>query len=215
MHYARFRAHGDPEWMAEPKVCGVDGCGRPHEAFGLCSMHYRRRRVHGDPLATAKLFWPDNLLKRLLPQPNGCIWHDSVPNTEGYAVITKGGRQLKAHRAMYELKVGPIPDGYVVDHTCHNTDPTCTSWVHCLHKRCVNPEHLEAKPNRANLMDSPHSTGSRNAAKTHCPHGHEYTEENTIVNSKGSRVCRICRKINWTKRNAKRSALRRQARESQ
>lgn len=31
-------------------------------------------------------------------------------------------------------------------------------------------------------------------AKTHCPHGHEYTEENTIVYpSDGRRRCRACR----------------------
>lgn len=32
-------------------------------------------------------------------------------------------------------------------------------------------------------------------AKTHCPHGHEYTEENTIVYpSDGRRRCRTCRR---------------------
>ncbi|WP_280412590.1 RusA family crossover junction endodeoxyribonuclease [Nocardia asiatica] len=39
--------------------------------------------------------------------------------------------------------------------------------------------------------------------KTHCPHGHEYTEENTYLNARGSRECRTCR--------AERSRRRRQA----
>ena len=37
-------------------------------------------------------------------------------------------------------------------------------------------------------------TGAHNAAKTHCPHGHEYTEENTYIDPKGSRRCRECAK---------------------
>ena len=34
--------------------------------------------------------------------------------------------------------------------------------------------------------------GHHNAAKTHCPHGHEYTPENTLTNGKGARVCKSC-----------------------
>jgi len=36
--------------------------------------------------------------------------------------------------------------------------------------------------------------GERQRAKTHCPHGHEYTPENTVLGSKGERQCRACRK---------------------
>ncbi|WP_454044687.1 hypothetical protein [Cellulosimicrobium sp. Marseille-Q8652] len=37
-------------------------------------------------------------------------------------------------------------------------------------------------------------SGGHQAAKTHCPHGHEYTPENTIVYpSDGRRRCRTCR----------------------
>jgi hypothetical protein len=36
--------------------------------------------------------------------------------------------------------------------------------------------------------------GEHQRAKTHCPHGHEYTSENTIVfQSDGRRRCRTCR----------------------
>lgn len=37
-------------------------------------------------------------------------------------------------------------------------------------------------------------TGSVNAAKTHCPRGHEYTPENTKI-TQGRRVCRACKQI--------------------
>lgn len=34
----------------EKKTCSVEGCGRPHQACGFCSMHYRRWLRHGDPI---------------------------------------------------------------------------------------------------------------------------------------------------------------------
>lgn len=33
-----------------PEVCTVDGCGRPHVAFGWCTGHYTRWRRHGTPM---------------------------------------------------------------------------------------------------------------------------------------------------------------------
>ena len=34
-----------------------------------------------------------------------------------------------------------------------------------------------------------------NGVKTHCPQGHEYTEENTRVSKRGQRSCRTCHRI--------------------
>ncbi len=34
-----------------------------------------------------------------------------------------------------------------------------------------------------------------NSAKTHCPHGHEYTPDNTMIHKRGYRVCRACKRI--------------------
>jgi hypothetical protein len=31
------------------RTCGIDGCGKPHLARGLCQMHYARTRNTGDP----------------------------------------------------------------------------------------------------------------------------------------------------------------------
>lgn len=33
---------------------------------------------------------------------------------------------------------------------------------------------------------------NQNSIKTHCPKGHEYTEENTYISSKNQRICRTC-----------------------
>ncbi len=55
-------------------------------------------------------------------------------NGRGYGVV-RGGRSDRkhsyVHRWAYEQTVGPIPDGYEIDHTCFT-------------KLCVNPDHLEA-----------------------------------------------------------------------
>lgn len=89
-------------------------------------------------------------------------------------------RVFKGHRAMYELHVGPIPEGYVVDHLCENT-------------RCVRPDHLRAVTQRENILRGD-GMSARHAAQTHCVRGHAFDEENTYVDKRGSRQCRACRR---------------------
>ena len=38
-----------------------------------------------------------------------------------------------------------------------------------------------------------HDPSKFNREKTHCPHGHEYTRENTYTDKRGWRSCRICK----------------------
>jgi hypothetical protein len=73
-------------------------------------------------------------------EPAACwLWRGTI-TVDGYGYA--GGRSV--HRLAYRLFVGPIPDGLTVDHVCHNRDLTCPGAWECLHKRCVNPSHLEA-----------------------------------------------------------------------
>ena len=167
---------------------------------GWCRKHYTRWVRHGDPTATLKeratyLPWPDNLLQRMEPQPNGCIWFTGNLNRGGYGAVWNGEREVGAHRAAHELFVGPIPEGHTIDHECHNRDESCAGGGTCLHRRCVNWEHLAPKPNGDNSRASRNTRQSINAAKTHCPQGHPYDEANTFVNSKGGRECRTCLRL--------------------
>lgn len=43
-------------------------------------------------------------------------------------------------------------------------------------------------------------TRNQHTGKTHCPRGHEYTPENTIIRRTGWRECRTCRREVWRPR---------------
>lgn len=98
---------------------------------------------------------------------------------DGYGIFSIARRSLRAHRVAYELLVGPIPQGLVIDHLCRN-------------EPCVNPEHLEPVTVRENGMRGD-TFQARNAAKTHCIRGHEFTSENTWIDpARGVRKCKAC-----------------------
>ena len=51
-------------------------------------------------------------------------------------------------------------------------------------------------------------TSELNARKTHCPQGHPYSPENTYIQPKGSRACRVCMRAAAARSAAKRRAER-------
>ncbi len=121
--------------------------------------------------------------------PDDCWpWLDST--RDGYGRFRLRGKKVQAHRLAYVLLVGPVPDGLLLDHTCHNTDETCNLGSECPHRRCCNPAHLEPVTHRMNTLRG-HSVTARHAVKTHCPQGHPYSGENLII-YRGRRYCRVC-----------------------
>ena len=116
------------------------------------------------------------------PEPNSGCWlwigHD---NHKGYGRISVNGRLKQAHRVAYEMHKGAIPVGLHIDHLCKIT---------C----CVNPDHLEAVLPAENTRrgKSGEFISQWNRAKTHCPAGHQYNRQNTFLNSRGHRCCRLC-----------------------
>lgn len=99
--------------------------------------------------------------------------------------------------------VGPIPEGLVIDHTCHNNSG-CEGGVGCPHRLCVNwINHLEVVTPKVNQLRSPNTFSSINALKTHCPKGHPYSGDNLVRRSHG-RSCRECARAHCKAQMAKR-----------
>lgn len=99
------------------------------------------------------------------------LWTGGL-NGRGYATIGDGGLTLYVHILTWTEANGPVPDGLELDHLCRR--PTC-----------CNPAHLEPVTHAKNMARG------ANAIKTHCPHGHEYTPENTY-RLQGRRFCKTC-----------------------
>jgi hypothetical protein len=122
---------------------------------------------------------------------NGCWEFTGYVLPNGYGQL---GRNTPAHRLAWEVANGrPVPGGLVVDHQCHNFDALCFADNLCRHRRCVNPAHLEAVPQRINIVRGKGFAGL-NAAVECCPQGHPYDEVNTYYRpDRFGRMCRVCR----------------------
>jgi hypothetical protein len=129
--------------------------------------------------------------KIAVDEETGCWNWVGAKTSQGYGNFAIKKKNFVAHRVSYELCKGEIPDGLNLDHLCRN-------------RGCVNPDHLEPVTQRENLLRG-ETIPSKHAEKTHCPAGHEYSEENTRY-YRGSRSCKTCQKIKNDYNNALRKA---------
>lgn len=130
----------------------------------------------------------DRFAEKIALTDSGCIEWIAYRYENGYGRIWLDGRNVSAHRWSYEYHVGPIPEGLVIDHLCRNPP-------------CVNPDHLEPVTTQENVIRGigPTLASERWQAVTHCPQGHEYTDENTYRDPDGSRSCWTCKRENRKK----------------
>jgi HNH endonuclease len=122
---------------------------------------------------------------------DGCWeWQAGMVQPQGYGAFMEDNhskRHQYAHRAVYQLFVGAIPEGLTLDHLCRN-------------RRCVRPDHLEPVSNAENLRRGIH----RNSEKRVCPNGHPYDSiGRRSDNGHTFRACKTCVTArNWARRGA-------------
>lgn len=171
-------------------------CAAGHEYVGWCrpcnaaaARRYRARHYVAKP---PRVWVIRPALERFVEKVDatGDCWEWTGTRSLGYGrfMVSNDRHMTWAHRAAWELLVGPIPDGLQLDHLCRN-------------RGCVNPDHLEPVTSRLNTLRSPIGAGAK-ARVTHCPAGHEYTAENTRRSKRNQRTCRACDSLGQRRRNA-------------
>lgn len=163
-------------------------------------MHYTRWRKNGDPLIVRRRgdrgsvehrFWA-----KVQIQPGNCwLWHGARDRL-GYGRLDVNGKTILAHRWAYEYFIGPIVDGWELDHLCRNPS-------------CVRFDHLEPVPHQINMQRGEGFSG-QNFRKTHCPQGHPYSGDNLLIRG-GTRQCRICKNASNRRSHARKVARERVA----
>lgn len=118
----------------------------------------------------------------------GDCWEWTGASSKGYGYFVVQSRRpgspqwgMKAHRYAWMLLVGPIPEGFTIDHLCRN-------------RACVNPDHLEPVPHGVNVR---RGVSGRYPRPDHCKQGHEFTPENIYYrpdDPTGGRGCKECRR---------------------
>lgn len=189
-------------------TCRMPGCGDWVYVRDLCNSHYLRQRRHGDPLGGGPFrarkrrlpdFW-DLVDKRgpivqLRPDLGPCwVWQGTV--ADGYGIYsTQANGERRAYRWAWADAGRDVPDGKVLDHLCHTFDFTCLTVASCQHRRCVNPDHLEAVTQAENVRRGNQGRWSR------CANGHPYVT-GTTQDGKPFRKCYICNEASRRLRRA-------------
>lgn len=128
-----------------------------------------------------------NFWARVLRPEDGCWTYQGHRDHKGYgkAAITLNGRKhSRAHRAAYEMLVGPIPEGLQLDHLCRN-------------RSCVNPSHLEPVTNQENGYRGQAPGIVIHLAGEACAKGHRYVEGSFSILKTGGRRCLICQRARY------------------
>lgn len=149
----------------------------------------------------------DNLRKQLLTPfrleifwshtktlPSGCVVWTAAENGKGYGKMYLGkidGKKVfeYVHRIGHVIREGDIPDGFEVDHTCHDPN-VCNLKNDCPHRKCVI--HTEAVPHRTNVQRQMRELCSRDHPYTHIRYGKRFCQTcNTLFAANKRRLKKL------------------------
>lgn len=125
-----------------------------------------------------KFVTDEEMVKRIIKLDNGCWRYPNKLRPDGYVQHIRSGKVCLAHRTIYTILKGTIPDGLDLDHLCRN-------------RYCCNPSHLEPVTRIENVRRG--NAGKIKRETTHCPSGHPYDDKNTCLDKYGYRMCKTCR----------------------
>lgn len=181
--------------MAEALPLSCIHCKREMMSAGAEHRTGRwRMRCHGCrarvTVGTRKLLWgpmpipPELTFWNRVHKTDTCwIWVGGIGEF-GHGYFGRNGPTKLAHRTAYEMCVGPIPAGLVLDHLCKNPS-------------CVNPAHLEPVTQGENVRRADSRVG-RKMQQTHCLKGHPLSGDNLKIVRSGARrprrCCRVCQR---------------------
>lgn len=121
-------------------------------ACQTCGKHFTERpariRDGRGKFCSKQCYWQSKSLTTeaiwsLVDQSHGsgsCWEWQGTITSYGYGQVKASGQVWRAHRLIYQLTHGSIPDGLVVRHTCDN-------------RKCCNPAHLELGTHDDNMRD--------------------------------------------------------------
>lgn len=115
--------------LPEETRYGYCACGCGNKTKVAAQTNSANGYAKGQPQKWLRAHQLNKRLKYIVDTDTGC-WNWINKFDSGYGAAQFNGKTVRAHRAMYELCVGVIPKGMVLDHLCRN-------------KACVNPEHLQ------------------------------------------------------------------------
>ncbi len=175
----------------ESPRCKFPRCEHYAAGNGLCDGHYRQQRLGKEltPLyeTQRRKHTPPRIICDEAPCPRSdligpCHIFRGEKDDGGYGRVRIDGRDKGVHVICWEReKGGSVAKGMEIDHQCRV-------------RACCNTDHLREVTGHVNKTEN--VVGSfwmLNAAKTHCPRGHEYTPENTYRYPSG-RECKTCKK---------------------
>lgn len=173
-HALRLKRHGHPlasaPGLSGYGPCSVTGCTiKAFSGHALCLAHKAAVDTSGYLGLPARLAdniaFPDDLTDHWM-------W-TGYTNGVGYGYISWLGKDQPAHRVLFTVTGGTIPEGYDLDHLCRVS-------------MCVNPTHMEPV--------TPAENRRRGGMRLRCIRGHLMSEAMIVHRSSGkvTRSCQAC-----------------------